>query len=53
MAYAVTGLMNKQIATELCISEITVKIHRGHAMKKMRAKTFADLVKMSQILTFD
>jgi FixJ family two-component response regulator len=53
MAYAVTGLTNKQIATELCISEITVKIHRGHAMKKMRAKTFADLVKMSQILTFD
>ncbi|VVO51327.1 response regulator transcription factor [Pseudomonas fluorescens] len=53
MAYAVTGLTNKQIATELCLSEITVKIHRGHAMKKMRAKTFADLVKMSQILTFD
>jgi FixJ family two-component response regulator len=50
MAYAVTGLMNKQIAAEMGLSEITVKIHRGHAMKKMQAKTFADLVKMSQTL---
>lgn len=50
MAYAVTGLMNKQIASELGLSEITVKIHRGHAMKKMQARTFADLVKMSQAL---
>lgn len=51
MAYAVTGLMNKQIASEMGLSEITVKIHRGHAMKKMQARTFADLVKMSQALT--
>ncbi|WP_296179008.1 response regulator transcription factor [Pseudomonas sp. UBA1879] len=50
MALAVTGLMNKQIAAEIGLSEITVKIHRGHAMKKMQAKTFADLVKMSQAL---
>jgi FixJ family two-component response regulator len=50
MAFAVTGLMNKQIASEMGLSEITVKIHRGHAMKKMQAKTFADLVKMSQAL---
>ena len=50
MAYAVTGLMNKQIAAEMGLSEITVKIHRGHAMKKMQARTFADLVKMSQSL---
>ncbi|MFK3799649.1 MULTISPECIES: response regulator transcription factor [unclassified Pseudomonas] len=50
MAYAVTGLMNKQIAAEMGLSEITVKIHRGHAMKKMQARTFADLVKMSQTL---
>lgn len=50
MAYAVTGLMNKQIAAEMGLSEITVKIHRGHAMKKMHAKTFADLVKMSEAL---
>lgn len=50
MAFAVTGLMNKQIAGEMGLSEITVKIHRGHAMKKMQAKTFADLVKMSQAL---
>jgi FixJ family two-component response regulator len=50
MAYAVTGLMNKQIASQMGLSEITVKIHRGHAMKKMQAKTFADLVKMSEAL---
>ncbi|SEJ48107.1 MULTISPECIES: response regulator transcription factor [unclassified Pseudomonas] len=50
MSYAVTGLMNKQIASEMGLSEITVKIHRGHAMKKMQARTFADLVKMSEAL---
>ncbi|WP_341959959.1 response regulator [Pseudomonas sp. RC10] len=50
MALAVTGLMNKQIAAEIGLSEITVKIHRGHAMKKMQARTFADLVRMSQAL---
>lgn len=50
MAYAVKGLMNKQIASEICLSEVTVKIHRGHAMKKMQAKSFADLVRMAEAL---
>lgn len=50
MALAVRGLMNKQIASEMGLSEITVKIHRGHAMRKMAARTFADLVKMSSLL---
>lgn len=50
MAYAVKGLMNKQIASEICISEVTVKIHRGNAMKKMQAKSFADLVRMAESL---
>lgn len=50
MAYAVKGLMNKQIASEICLSEVTVKIHRGHAMKKMHAKSFADLVRMAETL---
>jgi hypothetical protein len=36
-------LLNKQIAGELGTSEVTVKIHRGHAMKKMQARSFADL----------
>lgn len=50
MAYAAKGLMNKQIAGEMNLSEITVKIHRGHAMKKMQAKSFADLVRMAESL---
>jgi FixJ family two-component response regulator len=50
MAYAAAGLMNKQIAHELSLSEITVKIHRGNAMRKMGAKSFADLVKMAEAL---
>lgn len=50
MALAASGLMNKQIADRLGTSEITVKIHRGHAMKKMRARTFADLVRMAEAL---
>ncbi|WP_263263770.1 response regulator [Pseudomonas sp. RIT-PI-S] len=48
MHMAVTGLMNKQIASELGLSEITVKIHRARAMKKMAARTFAELVIMAQ-----
>ena len=47
MMLAVAGLMNKQIAGEIGISEVTVKIHRGRAMRKMLARTFADLVKMA------
>ncbi|MGO4380262.1 response regulator transcription factor [Pseudoduganella sp. RAF53_2] len=50
MGLAARGLMNKQIAGEVGTSEITVKIHRGNAMKKMRAKTFADLVRMAEAL---
>jgi FixJ family two-component response regulator len=50
MALAVRGLMNKQIAGETGTSEITVKIHRGNAMRKMQAKTFADLVRMAEAL---
>lgn len=50
MALAVRGLMNKQIAGEVGTSEITVKIHRGNAMRKMEAKTFADLVRMAEAL---
>jgi FixJ family two-component response regulator len=42
--------MNKQIAGETGTSEITVKIHRGNAMRKMEAKTFADLVRMAEAL---
>lgn len=50
MGLAVTGLLNKQIAAEIGISEVTVKIHRGQAMRKMKARTFADLVLMAQQL---
>ena len=50
MGMAVTGLLNKQIAAQIGISEVTVKIHRGHAMRKMKARTFADLVLMAQQL---
>jgi FixJ family two-component response regulator len=50
MTHAAAGLMNKQIAHELDLSEITVKIHRGNAMRKMGAKSFADLVKMAEAL---
>jgi FixJ family two-component response regulator len=47
MNLVVTGLMNKQVAFELGISEITVKAHRGRVMEKMRATTFVDLVNMA------
>jgi FixJ family two-component response regulator len=50
MTLAVSGLMNKQIAGEVGTSEITVKIHRGNAMRKMQARTFADLVRMAGAL---
>jgi FixJ family two-component response regulator len=45
------GLMNKQIAAELGLSEITVKIHRGHVMRKMAARSLADLVRMAELLS--
>lgn len=45
-----SGLMNKQIAGTLDVSEITVKIHRGNMMKKMEARSVADLVRMAETL---
>jgi FixJ family two-component response regulator len=50
MALVTAGLMNKQVAAEVGLSEITVKIHRGNAMRKMGAKNLADLVRMAEAL---
>jgi FixJ family two-component response regulator len=50
LALVSSGLMNKQIAGELGLAEITVKIHRGHIMKKMQARSLADLVKKAESL---
>jgi len=50
MGYVTAGLMNKQIAGELGVSEITVKVHRGNVMRKMGAKSLADLVRMADAL---
>ena len=50
MLLVTTGRLNKQIAADLDISEITVKIHRGAAMRKMGARSVADLVRMADVL---
>jgi FixJ family two-component response regulator len=50
MRLVVSGLLNKQIAAEIGISEITVKIHRGHVMQKMKANSLAGLAKTAQKL---
>jgi len=50
LALVASGLMNKQIAAEIGLAEITVKIHRGHLMRKMGARSLADLVRMAEML---
>jgi FixJ family two-component response regulator len=50
MGYVIAGLMNKQIAARVGLSEISVKIHRANMLKKMAAKSVADLVRMAEAL---
>ena len=50
MACVTGGLLNKQVAAEIGVTEITVKVHRGNVMRKMAAKSFADLVRMADLL---
>ena len=50
LALVASGLMNKQVAAELGLAEITVKIYRGQIMRKMGAKSLADLVRMTEML---
>src|SRR6202035_3570131 len=51
MQFVVSGLLNKQIAAEVGISEITVKIHRAHVMRKMEVHSLAELAQLAQRMT--
>ncbi|HXO03774.1 MAG TPA: response regulator transcription factor [Stellaceae bacterium] len=53
MALVVTGRLNKQIAGDIGVSEITVKVHRGQVMRKMRASSLPDLARMADRLKLD
>jgi FixJ family two-component response regulator len=50
MAFVTAGLMNKQIAAQLDLAEVTVKLHRGSLMRKMNARSVAELARMAEIL---
>jgi FixJ family two-component response regulator len=50
MAFVLSGLLNKQIASEMNLSEITVKVHRGQVMRKMKARSMPDLVRKAESL---
>jgi FixJ family two-component response regulator len=50
IGFVTAGLMNKQIAAEMGVSVITVKVHRGNVMRKMGAKSLTDLVRMADAL---
>ncbi len=50
MGHVTAGLMNKQVAAAVGLSEITVKIHRGNVMRKLKARSLADLVRMAEVL---
>jgi FixJ family two-component response regulator len=50
MALVTDGLMNKQIASELGVSDITVKVHRGNVTRKMGARSLAELVRMADLI---
>jgi len=50
IGFVTAGLLNKQIAAELGVSEITVKVHRGNIMRKMNARSLAELVRMADLL---